>query len=470
MRATVKDGAAEIVIVGAGMAGLCAATAAAQCGADVLVLEADREVGGSMRMSGGLIWGPASEELARRWIPRGSPALQALLVGELAAGWEWLESLGMPLDPPVRCLKEEMGIGRLMGLGMSGDRTPWARALAGAAGDRGVTVALERKVTGLERDGAGWRVRWTGPGGEEARVVDAVVFCGGGFHNDRELVARYVTPHPEALVIRGNRCSDGVALRCALPLGAHLTHGMHSFYGHTLPRIDGKRWDGGREFLAGSMYFSDFCLIVNDRGLRFTDESVGCIDEHNAQRGCREAGGRYFLLFDDRIRAAHVDSATTGIAGLDEATGFAERMTMLRKLGASIVSAPDAAGLAAAMEDAFGVPAVNVLDSLRTYNEAVDPVGELDPPRRRDHAPLTAPPLTAIECVAGITYTMGGLQVDSDMRVLGLGGVHAAGADAGNVFEDTYGGGLGWALVSGRRAGTSAAATAATTERVHVGG
>jgi succinate dehydrogenase/fumarate reductase flavoprotein subunit len=98
-------------------------------------------------------------------------------------------------------------------------------------------------------------------------------------------------------------------------------------------------------------------------------------------------------------------------------------------------------------------------DTLRTYNSATDPIHELDPPRRRDHAPLTEAPLRAVACVAGITYTMGGLQVGEDMRVAadGLDGAFTAGADAGNVFEDVYGGGLGWAAVSGRIAGRSAA-------------
>jgi hypothetical protein len=52
--------------------------------------------------------------------------------------------------------------------------------------------------------------------------------------------------------------------------------------------------------------------------------------------------------------------------------------------------------------------------------------------------------------------------VDADMRVPGerLDGVFAAGVDAGNVFEDVYGGGLGWAAVSGLRAGRSAVAHA----------
>ena len=90
---------------------------------------------------------------------------------------------------------------------------------------------------------------------------------------------------------------------------------MHSFYGHTLPSIPGKVWDNGLEFLAGSLYFSDYCLIVNQFGLRFTDESVGCIDEHNAERGCREPHGRYYVLFDERIRRERIDVDLMGIPG-----------------------------------------------------------------------------------------------------------------------------------------------------------
>ena len=69
------------------------------------------------------------------------------------------------------------------------------------------------------------------------------------------------------------------------------------------------------------------------------------------------------------------------------------------------------------MEAEFGVPAANMADTLRTFNATTDPIGELDPPRRRDHAPIAEAPLHAIACVSGITYTMGGLQVDADMRV-----------------------------------------------------
>jgi predicted oxidoreductase len=69
-----------------------------------------------------------------------------------------------------------------------------------------------------------------------------------------------------------------------------------------------------------------------------------------------------------------------------------------------------------------------------------------------------------LRCVAGITATCGGIAVDDHGRVLDerrqpLPRLYAAGVDAGGVYGKTYGGFLAWALVSGRRAGRSAAAS-----------
>jgi hypothetical protein len=442
------------------MAGLTAALAAGEAGSDVLVLESAPAVGGSMAISGGLIWSPATLELARRWIPRGNPELQRLLVDELEEVWSWLEGHGTPLDPPVACLKDHMGRGRLMAVGGPGARAPWAQTLLAATERHGVKLLVESRVEKVEPGTDGWTVTWTRAGSRSSAAARAVIFCGGGFQNSTDLVRRYISPWPEKMIVRSNRSSDGVALRNLLPLGAALSHGMHSFYGHTLPAIEGKIWDNGLEFLAGSLYFSDFCLIVNQLGLRFTDESVGCIDEHNAERGCQQPEGRYYVIFDERIRREYIDVDLMGIPGI-EATRVPEKLVQLRELGARIVSADTPDELAAAMDAEFGVPGANVGDTLRTYNTTSDPLYALDPPRRRDHAAIIEPPLRAVACVAGITYTMGGLKVDQDMRVVGngLAGAFAAGADAGNVFEDVYGGGLGWAAVSGRRAGRAAATT-----------
>src|SRR4051794_41965058 len=102
------------------MAGLSAALAASEAGADVLVLESEPDVGGSMALSGGLIWAPASYELARQWVPRGNPQLQRMLVDEIEPAWDWLAQHGLPLDPAGAGPEEPTGRGRAEGRGGAG--------------------------------------------------------------------------------------------------------------------------------------------------------------------------------------------------------------------------------------------------------------------------------------------------------------------------------------------------------------
>jgi len=59
-----------------------------------------------------------------------------------------------------------------------------------------------------------------------------------------------------------------------------------------------------------------------------------------------------------------------------------------------------------------------------------------------------------VECVAGVTTTLGGLAVDTDARAAP--GVYAAGHDAGGIATGGYASGLAAALVLGRIAAESA--------------
>src|SRR3954470_5883454 len=154
----------DVIIVGGGMAGLPAALAAGEAGADVLVLESEPVVGGSMALSGGLIWGPATYELARQWVPRGNPDLQRILIDELGPAWDWLEAHGLPLDPAVPCLKDRMGRGRLMAVGGPGTRGPRAEALREAAERVGAEILVRARVETAEPGEDGWTVSWTRDG------------------------------------------------------------------------------------------------------------------------------------------------------------------------------------------------------------------------------------------------------------------------------------------------------------------
>ena len=92
--------------------------------------------------------------------------------------------------------------------------------------------------------------------------------------------------------------------------------------------------------------------------------------------------------------------------------------------------------------------------------------GTLEPSRRFDAVPIDRPPFYVIEALPAISFTFGGLLVDSDARVLDadgrpISGLYAAGADTGGLYVRAYAGGLAAALTFGLRAARSADALAA---------
>jgi succinate dehydrogenase/fumarate reductase flavoprotein subunit len=94
-------------------------------------------------------------------------------------------------------------------------------------------------------------------------------------------------------------------------------------------------------------------------------------------------------------------------------------------------------------------------------------------PRRASPFGLVSPPFRALLVRAAITFTNGGADADTQMRVLDRDGVpiqglYAAGADAGGTYQAGYMGGLVLGLVQGRIAGAEAASFARTTAALGV--
>ena len=88
----------------------------------------------------------------------------------------------------------------------------------------------------------------------------------------------------------------------------------------------------------------------------------------------------------------------------------------------------------------------------------------IDPPKSNWALPVEQPPFTAFPITCGITFTFGGVRVDEDARVLDSGGrplpgLFAAGELVGGLFFHNYPGGTGLTAgaVYGRRAGYAAA-------------
>ena len=84
----------DLLIVGAGMAGLTAGARAVRDGLSVLVVEIGPDVGGSARFAG-YAWTAPSHEIMDQQNPHGDPALKRALVDGFADGISWIRSIGV---------------------------------------------------------------------------------------------------------------------------------------------------------------------------------------------------------------------------------------------------------------------------------------------------------------------------------------------------------------------------------------
>jgi predicted oxidoreductase len=116
---------------------------------------------------------------------------------------------------------------------------------------------------------------------------------------------------------------------------------------------------------------------------------------------------------------------------------------------------------------AMGVDRSGFVATIDAFGRAADTgtAAQLAVPRRRAPFGLVEPPFRALSVRPGITFTLGGIDVDSDLRVLDergrpIPGLFAAGADAGGTFDGGYMGGLVLGLVQGHATGRAAAAVA----------
>jgi len=445
----------DVVIAGAGMSGLAAALSAAERGVRVTVLEKTAGPGGNAALSAGMLLGTDDFEALRQYIPDGDPALQRMHCGDIYGAIEWLAGHDLPIGAPVS--HGEFRVSRPMELGEPGNRLPFLAALAARATAAGAEIVYDAPIAGLHRTGAILSVETEATlGGAKRRLeARAVVLATGGFQANRSLVARFIGEDAARhLRLRSRPEAVGDGLNLALAAGAATSRNMAAFYGHSM--IDCPL--PPTHFQKLTPYFARAAVLVNRDGRRFVDESDTFIEEGNAQAACRQWGGVFYVLFDRRMY--EIDRAS---GGASHRTMTGDWLDMVAPFGPPIWTADTLDGLIAEFGRA-GLPAKTLADEVERYNRACreGTAMRLAPPRGANPWPLEHPPFRAVRCVPGITATVGGIAVDPELRVLDAGrtplpGLFAAGVDAGGVFGRTYGGFLGWSLVSGRRAGLSAA-------------
>ena len=461
----------QLIVVGAGAAGMTASLFAARHGLRVLLVEAADVLGGTFHLSSGQMSAAGTRLQARKGIVDSpachfddvmrisrntvDPDLVRLAVDNAADTLHWLLDLGLEVEPdqPVIHYGHEP---------YTTARTCWAPAggraildLLGPEVERcaardDLTIITSARLLGLETNTSGVvvGVSFERDGIAETARADRVLLCTGGFSANPEMFEQF-TGKP--LHGGGYAFSQGDGLTAALAAGARLSGGEHflpSFAG--VPDEDAP---GGVTFATQTypQFRQPSEIYVDGEGRRFMREDDPSVDAR--ERALLALPGMSFwAIFDARTRRDH-----PGFFLLDEAAVAQRFETNTAYRVAQCVS-----DLAAEIE----VDPAILGTTLDAYNDAIlhdrpDPFGRLHRP-----VPIAEAPFFAVRHVGWSIVSFAGIDIDTDFRVLDLSGrpisgLYAAGEIIGfaKTSGNSFCGGMSVtpAMTFGRLAGLAAA-------------
>ncbi len=266
----------DLVVAGAGMAGLVAAAHARDLGADVIVYEKSGRPGGSMLLSSGVIWRHRAFEAFRRECAGGDARLQRLIHDRLDADLAWLESLG------VEVATRSTG----------NPRTTGVRFSTGS-----LTETLARRAGTIE----------LGSPLRELPHGAPVVLATGGFQASRELVRTWITPYADEMLVRATPWSTGDGLRLALAAGGGTTGGLNEFYGRNMPAPPARVRES--DFVLLAQLYARHATVESD-GEQFVTRTWSEIDV--VQWTARRPGARATYRVADAVLGERVRDRTVG--------------------------------------------------------------------------------------------------------------------------------------------------------------
>jgi tricarballylate dehydrogenase len=160
-----------------------------------------------------------------------------------------------------------------------------------------------------------------------------------------------------------------------------------------------------------------------------------------------------FQIFDDKVRSMLRDEYRIPQVTMAQANTIEELAARLDI---------DVSGLATTVSE-FNAAVQRSVPYNPTIKDGKGTVG-IEPPKSNWALPLDTPPYVGYAVTCGISFTFGGVKIDTRGRVLtnsqeAIPGLYAAGEMVGGLFYYNYPGGSGLSsgMVFGRLAGTSAA-------------
>ena len=493
---TTDFGNPDVIVIGAGNAACCAAFAAREAGASVIMLEAAplEDCGGNSRYTGGLMrvvyngvddlaqiipdltedekkthdFGSYTAEsyyddMGRITQYRTDPDLCEILISRSFETLVWLRKKGV---------KFQASYGRQSYKIDDGKRYKFWGGLAAETWGGGAGL-IENEHKACEREGIrifydtpalklitddngivlGVRARHNGRNVEI--LSKAVVLACGGFESDAEMRARYLGPGWDLAKVRGTRYNTGLGIKMALDIGAMA-------YGHW-SGCHAVGWDlnappfgdvnVGDQFQKHSYPWG---IMINANGERFVDEGADFRNYTYAKYGrvvLEQPGMFAWQVFDSKIIPMLRDEY---------------RIKQVTKVRADT--------LEELVQRMDGVNAENCLREIREYNKAVQKDKPFNMAIKDGRCTkglrinksnwantIEDPPFEAYGVTCGVTFSFGGLKISNDGEVQDTGGnpipgLFAAGELVGGIFYHNYPGGTGLTsgAVFGRIAGAGA--------------
>ncbi|HET9154878.1 MAG TPA: FAD-dependent tricarballylate dehydrogenase TcuA [Solirubrobacterales bacterium] len=485
----------RVLVVGRGNAALCAAIAACEEGAEVTVLERapERLAGGNSVLTDGSlrVAYESSEQLlelmpdlseqeretiefepydgVRYWEEltsasayRTDPDLAAMVIDQSFDAVRWLQDKGIRFVPQygassVRDGEKIRFVGGLSietvggGEGLVADLV--ARATRG-----GAEIRYGHRALSLLHDDDGVHGVAAASEGRTVEIeADAVVLAAGGFEANTQWRSQYLGPGWDLARVRGSRFNTGDGISMALAAGAASTG--HWSGCHAVP------WDLNAPDFSGSPNFYRYSypigIMVNVEGDRFLDEGA-------------DFWAYTYAAYGHKILAQPAQTAWQLFDG--------KSVPLLRQeYNGREVTKFTAESLEELVEKIPDVNADRILRTVAAYNDAVDEEVPFDLAKKDGKRTvglaidksnwarkLDTPPFHAYGVTCGISFTYGGLRVNTEAKVLGeadrpIGGLYAAGELVGGLYYFNLPGGVGLVsgTVLGRTAGRNAAAPVA---------
>lgn len=425
---------ADIVIIGAGGAGMTAAIDATQAGKSVILLEKMPYPGGNTTKATGGMNAAETHYQAEQGIEdsveqfvedtmKGGHDLNnrdlvTVMAQNSAAAIDWLDSIGAPLpkvsfsggatNKRIHAPEDGSGVGAYL-------VTAFRRNLD----ELGVTVLYDTRATDiLTENGAVSGVKAQSKTQDVTITTKAVILATGGFGNNEDMIVQY-RPDLKGTVTTSAPGITGDGIVMAQAVGADLVD-IEQIQLH--PTVE-----QSTSMLITESVRGDGAILVNQEGKRFTNELLTRDVVSAAELA--QPGSYAYIIFDQRLRE--------GLKATEKyiSTGITVQGDTIEDLAAQLDIDP--ATLAQTLADWNGyVAAQNDPDFGRTTGMEAD---------------LSQAPYYAIKIAPGIHHTMGGVKIDTQARVIntqgdpipGLfaagevtGGVHGGNRIGGNAVAD----------------------------------